>query len=62
MTSFDQPSVPVKPWSNIYDASKEGPGCPEPKGVLISEDCLTLNIYTNYVSIIDMPAVYFMKR
>ncbi|XP_051168374.1 esterase FE4-like isoform X3 [Leptopilina boulardi] len=39
---------PVKPWKGIFDASVEGPACPQPGNSSdISEDCLRLNVYTN---------------
>lgn len=45
-----QPAEPVKPWTEVFDASVDGPACPQPKVgdlKLISEDCLRLNVYTN---------------
>lgn len=47
-----QPPIPVKAWENIFDASKEGPSCPQSKSRLMSEDCLRLNIYTKEACII----------
>lgn len=50
-----QPPVPVKLWSNIYDATEDGPLCPQPHGEIlgpVSEDCLHLNVYTKNVSLI----------
>ncbi|XP_017883229.1 esterase FE4-like [Ceratina calcarata] len=41
-----QPPIPAKDWENVFDASEEGPSCPYPDGVLQSEDCLRLNVYT----------------
>ncbi|XP_051164503.1 esterase E4-like isoform X2 [Leptopilina boulardi] len=41
-----QPPVPVKPWDEVFDASKEGPACPQLNYTLMSEDCLRLNVYT----------------
>ncbi|XP_034950414.1 esterase FE4-like [Chelonus insularis] len=42
--------VPVKPWTVTFDATQEGPMCPQPKDPNrndpMSEDCLRLNIYT----------------
>ncbi|XP_014218176.1 esterase E4-like [Copidosoma floridanum] len=38
---------PVESWTNVFDASEEGPSCPlsaVPR--LTSEDCLRLNVYT----------------
>ena len=44
------PSLPFQaPWKTIRDGSKSGPPCLQPDlmgGVLGSEDCLTLTIYT----------------
>lgn len=40
---------PVKPWSpKIFDASEDGPMCPQPWDNMtdVSEDCLRLNVYT----------------
>ncbi|KAK5641593.1 hypothetical protein RI129_010140 [Pyrocoelia pectoralis] len=41
-----QPPVPVESWSGVYNATKDGPACPQPIHRHISEDCLYLNIYT----------------
>ncbi|XP_051159978.1 juvenile hormone esterase-like [Leptopilina boulardi] len=41
-----QPPVPVKPWDQVFDASKEGPACPQLNYTIMSEDCLRLNVYT----------------
>uniref|UniRef100_A0A1Y1JWV6 Carboxylic ester hydrolase n=1 Tax=Photinus pyralis TaxID=7054 RepID=A0A1Y1JWV6_PHOPY len=41
-----QPPVPVGKWNGVYDASKDGPACPQPGNLTISEDCLLLNVYT----------------
>ena len=35
-----------KDWHNVFDATEEGPSCPQPNGTLVSEDCLRLNVYT----------------
>ncbi|XP_043476477.1 esterase FE4-like [Leptopilina heterotoma] len=42
-----QPAEPVKAWTEVFDASQEGPACPQPGDTTISEDCLRLNVYTN---------------
>ena len=45
---FQNPQ-PIKPWKpQIYDATKDGPLCPQKtqNGSNLSEDCLRLNIYT----------------
>ncbi|XP_043269346.1 uncharacterized protein [Venturia canescens] len=39
-------SIPVGPWDGVFDASQEGPSCPQPGGRNQSEDCLRLNVYT----------------
>lgn len=44
-----KPPVPVKQWQGEYDATEDGPICPQPFGDSIgpiSEDCLFLNVYT----------------
>ncbi|XP_063924662.1 esterase FE4-like [Zophobas morio] len=45
-----QPPVPTGKWSGVYNATVDGPACPQVQqdGVTIptSEDCLFLNIYT----------------
>ncbi|CAH1142147.1 unnamed protein product [Phyllotreta striolata] len=46
-----EPPVPVKKWRGVYDATKDGPLCPQEtkptkNPVTISEDCLILNVYT----------------
>lgn len=49
-----QPPEPVDPWTGAYDATKDGPQCPQPSfngAIVESEDCLRLNIYTKEVPI-----------
>ena len=45
---FQKP-VPVKPWTEMYDATTFGPACPQLNPYLspedVSEDCLFLNVY-----------------
>ncbi|KAJ8686609.1 hypothetical protein QAD02_022403 [Eretmocerus hayati] len=41
-----RPAEPVDKWSGTYDASQDGPACPQQRGKDVSEDCLVLNIYT----------------
>lgn len=41
-----QPPVPVKRWEGVYDATKDGPACPQPLLRPVSEDCLFLNVHT----------------
>ncbi|KAK5641594.1 hypothetical protein RI129_010141 [Pyrocoelia pectoralis] len=45
-----QPPVPVENWSGVYNATNDGPMCPQPFLRPISEDCLYLNIYTTKLS------------
>uniref|UniRef100_A0A1B0DNC5 Carboxylesterase type B domain-containing protein n=1 Tax=Phlebotomus papatasi TaxID=29031 RepID=A0A1B0DNC5_PHLPP len=47
-----QAPEPVDPWTGAYDATKDGPQCPQPSfngAIVESEDCLRLNIYTKEV-------------
>ncbi|XP_015110997.1 esterase E4 [Diachasma alloeum] len=39
-------AVPAKPWTNVFDASEEGPSCPRQGGQNKSDDCLRLNVYS----------------
>uniref|UniRef100_A0A1Y1LPN2 Carboxylic ester hydrolase n=1 Tax=Photinus pyralis TaxID=7054 RepID=A0A1Y1LPN2_PHOPY len=41
-----EPPVPAEKWEGLYDATKDGPLCPQPGDIPISEDCLRLNVYT----------------
>ncbi|XP_066595962.1 esterase FE4-like [Prorops nasuta] len=42
-----QAPIPANDWGEeAFDASEEGPSCPQPGGKLVSEDCLRLNVYT----------------
>ncbi|XP_002000246.2 juvenile hormone esterase [Drosophila mojavensis] len=44
---------PVKPWAPAtFDASQDGPMCPQPWGNMtdVSEDCLRLNVYSKNLS------------
>lgn len=40
--------MPAESWSNVFDATADGPMCPQPNPIEsdISEDCLRLNVYT----------------
>ncbi|KAK5641624.1 hypothetical protein RI129_010171 [Pyrocoelia pectoralis] len=40
------PPVPIEKWNSVYDATKDGPLCPQPSNLKMSEDCLFLNVYT----------------
>lgn len=44
----------MKNWEGIFDASEEGPSCPQPNARLMSEDCLRLNIYTKQARIMKI--------
>ncbi|KAJ8686610.1 hypothetical protein QAD02_022404 [Eretmocerus hayati] len=41
-----RPAEPVDKWKGTYDASEDGPACPQQGGRDVTEDCLTLNVYT----------------
>ncbi|CAH1958126.1 unnamed protein product [Acanthoscelides obtectus] len=42
-----KPPVPIEKYEGTYDATKDGPICPQPVvKPIISEDCLALNVYT----------------
>ncbi|CAH1107847.1 unnamed protein product [Psylliodes chrysocephalus] len=41
-----KPPVPIEHVEGIYDATKDGPSCPQPGYEPVSEDCLFLNVYT----------------
>jgi carboxylesterase type B len=41
-----KPPVPVQNWSGTYNATADGPLCPQPGVNPVSEDCLFLNVYT----------------
>ncbi|XP_076231278.1 uncharacterized protein LOC143177296 [Calliopsis andreniformis] len=41
-----QVATPAADWNGVFDASKEGPACPNVDRIATSEDCLRLNIYT----------------
>lgn len=49
-----QPPVPVEKWENVYNATEDGAICPQPTdkytiNVVVSEDCLLLNVYSTKV-------------
>nr|CAI5851523.1 unnamed protein product [Callosobruchus analis] len=41
-----KPPVPIGKWEGVYDATKDGPLCPQATTDPVSEDCLLLNIYS----------------
>ncbi|XP_032456548.1 uncharacterized protein LOC100116956 [Nasonia vitripennis] len=58
-----QPPIPAKPWDNVFDASEEGPACPQGYAENQSEDCLRLNVYTTKLSsageIVKRPVIVY---
>ncbi|KAF5306936.1 hypothetical protein FQA39_LY00166 [Lamprigera yunnana] len=44
-----QPPQPIEKWEGPYNATKDGPACPQPVVTPISEDCLLLNVYTSKI-------------
>lgn len=44
--------MPIEQWDKVFDATHDGPMCPQPTEDLteVSEDCLRLNIYTHDVN------------
>ena len=44
-----QPPVAKTFWNETFDATKEGPACPQPTDWEVSEDCLRLNVYTSEI-------------
>ncbi|KAF5277168.1 hypothetical protein FQR65_LT03874 [Abscondita terminalis] len=44
-----QPPQPIEKWEGKYDATKDGPACPQAKESSTSEDCLLLNVYTSKI-------------
>lgn len=47
-----KPPEPTEQWNGVFDASVDGPMCPQPSYNLtdISEDCLRINVYTRDLS------------
>ncbi|XP_011690508.1 PREDICTED: esterase E4-like [Wasmannia auropunctata] len=41
-----QVAIPAADWTNVFDATKEGPACPAMFEQNIMEDCLRVNVYT----------------
>ena len=57
-----KPPVPVLPWSDVFQAFEDGPMCPQKSSphlpnATISEDCLSLNIFTNEIDEDDLKPV-----
>lgn len=44
-----QPPVAKTFWNETFDATEEGPACPQPTDKEVSEDCLRLNVYTSEI-------------
>lgn len=44
-----QPPVTKTFWNETFDATNEGPACPQPTDWEVSEDCLRLNVYTSEI-------------
>lgn len=44
-----EPPVAKTFWNETFDATKEGPACPQPTDWEVSEDCLRLNVYTSEI-------------
>lgn len=47
-----QPPKPIDPWNGTFDATTDGPMCPQPtlNATDVSEDCLRLNVYSRALS------------
>ncbi|XP_053989908.1 juvenile hormone esterase-like [Hylaeus volcanicus] len=59
-----QPPIPAEDWEDVFDASEEGPECPQPRSTTMSEDCLRLNVYTTKLpsegSNVSRPVIVFL--
>lgn len=44
-----KPPVPVEKWDGVLNATNDGPICPQPSTEPVSEDCLSLNVYSTKV-------------
>ncbi|KAK5641616.1 hypothetical protein RI129_010163 [Pyrocoelia pectoralis] len=44
-----QPPKPIEKWEGVFNATVDGPACPQPNVAPISEDCLLLNVYISKV-------------
>uniref|UniRef100_A0A1B6L422 Carboxylic ester hydrolase n=1 Tax=Graphocephala atropunctata TaxID=36148 RepID=A0A1B6L422_9HEMI len=53
--------IPVKPWSGVRNATEDSPLCPQPvpEGLVISEDCLFLNVHTKSLTGKKPVIIYF---
>jgi len=59
-----QPPVPVEKWDGVYNATQDGPSCPQKHLEDTNEDCLMLNVYTTKLpKLVDNPkrpvVIYF---
>ncbi|KAK5641626.1 hypothetical protein RI129_010173 [Pyrocoelia pectoralis] len=59
-----QPPVPVEKWDGVYNATDDGPMCPQIVLRPISEDCLSLSVYTTQLPTPDhnpkRPVLFFI--
>jgi para-nitrobenzyl esterase len=60
-----KPPVPVKPWSDVYDATRFGDAAPQLQAdegpqETISEDCLVLNVYTRGLDDARRPVMFWI--
>lgn len=58
---MSQAPVPIEPWDEIFNATEDGPACPQESFLVPlnqSEDCLRLNIYTHHIN--DAKAPVFL--
>ncbi|XP_011863054.1 PREDICTED: esterase FE4 [Vollenhovia emeryi] len=51
-----QIAIPAADWSDVFDATKEGPACPAIHEQNIMEDCLRVNVYTTKLPSENDPA------
>ncbi|RZB40045.1 COesterase domain containing protein [Asbolus verrucosus] len=56
-----QPPVPAEKWENVYNATQDGPLCPQPIDEPTAEDCLFLNVYTTKVYLPNSTSNIFKK-
>ncbi|XP_012223116.1 esterase FE4 [Linepithema humile] len=50
-----QVAIPAADWSDVFDATKEGPACPAIGVENIMEDCLRVNVYTTKLPSLSEP-------